>query len=724
MKRQIGLVLLWLGAAAVHCSSSGSSVADLGPDPDPAADLAPPPDAALAPDLLPPPPTTLTLVAGGHGGNGTADDSGSLARFDTPYSAVADGAGNVYVADAFNHTVRKIVLASGVVTTVAGLPGSRGAVDGVGSAARFYNPQGLALDGNGNLLVADTNNRAIRKIALLTAAVTTFAGALGVQGSSDGTGGAARFNGPQGMAMDAAGNLYVCDIYSHTIRKLVVATAAVSTLAGTASFFGSSDGTGAAARFNTPTGLAFDGTASLLVADNGNHTVRKIALASGAVTTLAGLAGVSGSVDGAGSAARFSAPFGLAADGAGNVVVSDSGNSTLRSVVISSGVVTTLAGSAGLSGAADGTASSARFLSPFGVSAAAAGTLLVTDSGNHTVRQIVAATAAVTTIAGAARQSGSADGSGPAARFLNAHGLAADGVGNLWIADTDNSTVRQVVAATGAVTTLAGTARATGGGDGSGGAARFNYPAGIAADSAGNLFVADTFNHTIRKIVVATGAVTTLAGTAAMGGSGDGLGASARFVLPYGLAVDGAGSVFVADTGNHTIRKVVVSTGRVSTLAGLAGAAGSSDGSGAAALFNNPYGVAADAAGNVYVADTINHIIRKIVVSSATVTTLAGAAGIAGFADGVGSAARFNGPSKLAADGQGSLYVADWSNAAIRKIDLASGAVTTVVGVGQQVGVKPGPLPGRLNQPAGVALSPAGKLFILDRGENCVLSVM
>ena len=730
MRRRLGLALLLLGVTGLHCTGSGQGAADLAPGPDPVGDMALPSDdggsridLGIPPDLAPPPPTTLTRIAGGIGGAGSADDTGAAARFYAPHAAVADGIGNLYVADSFSHTVRKIVLATGVVTTVAGLAGVRGAVDDVGSAARFYNPQGVALDGAGNLLVADTNNRAIRKIVLSTGAVSTFAGSLGVQGNVDGSGNMARFNGPQGMALDGAGNLYVTDIYSHTIRKIALGMAAVSTLAGSAGTFGATDGTGAAARFNSPTAVAYDGGANLLVADWANHTVRKIVIATGAVTTLAGMAGVTGSSDGTGSAARFSAPWGVAADGAGNVLVSDAGNGTLRSIVISTGVVTTRAGTAGMMGGADGTAASARFQSPFGLALGGAGTVYVVDSGNNAIRQVLLGTAAVTTLAGAATQAGASDGVGPAARFLNAHGIAADGAGNVWVADTDNSTVRQVVVATGAVTTLAGAARVTGGADGVGGAARFNYPAGIAADGAGNLYVADTFNATIRKIVVGTGQVSTLAGSAGMGGNSDGTGAAARFALPYGLAVDGAGSVFVADTGNHTIRRVVISTGQVTTLAGLAGAAGSTDGAGSVARFNNPYGVAADGVGNVYVADSINHTIRKFVINGAVVTTLAGTAGQAGFADGVGVAARFSGPSKVALDGLGSLYVADWSNAAIRKIDLASGTVATVVGIGGQTGVKPGPLPGRLNQAVGVALSPARRLFVLDRGENCVLSV-
>jgi hypothetical protein len=185
------------------------------------------------------------------------------------------------------------------------------------------------------------------------------------------------------------------------------------------------------------------------------------------------------------------------------------------------------------------------------------------------------------------------------ARFRNPLGVVPDGAGNLYVADTDNDTIRKVVLATGAVTTLAGTAGSIGYADGIGAAARFNGPTGLATDGAGNLYVADTGNNTIRKVVLATGVVTTLAGNATLPGSADGTGPAARFISPRGVALDGAGNLYVADEGNHTVRVMVLATGAVTTLAGAAGMYGNMDGTGAAARFNSPFGVAADGAGNL-----------------------------------------------------------------------------------------------------------------------------
>jgi len=302
--------------------------------------------------------------------------------------------------------------------------------------------------------------------------------------------------------------------------------------------------------------------------------------------------------------------------------------------------------------------------------------------------------------AGDASSLGSLDATGSAARFNGASGVATDSAGNVYVADTGNHTIRKITPA-GVVSTLAGTAGSSGSTDATGAAARFNSPRGVATDSAGNVYVADSGNNTIRSITP-TGVVTTLAGTAGMSGSTDASGAAARFNGPRGIASDAAGTLYVADSGNNTIRKITP-TGAVTTLAGTAGASGSTDASGAAARFSGPTGVAIDSANNVYVADTNNHTIRKI-TSAGAVSTLAGTAGIANSADGIGAAARFNGPMGVVTDSAANVYVADTNNNTIRKV-TAAGSVTTIAGTPQMAGFTPGPLPGLLSAPSAVAIS-------------------
>lgn len=302
-----------------------------------------------------------------------------------------------------------------------------------------------------------------------------------------------------------------------------------TTLAGMKGESGSTDGIGSAARFGGPSGIVVDGSGIVYVADTGNFTVRKIT-SDGVVTTLAGKASFPGSADGTGGSARFDSPRGVAVDESGNVYVADTGNDTIRKIA-SGGVVTTLAGKAGIPGNADGGGSAARFSSPAGIAVDASGNIYVADTGNHTIRKISSG-GVVSTLAGSAGNYGSVDGTGNAARFWGPEGIAADAIGNVYVADTDNDTIRKITNE-GTVTTLAGSN------------GQFYYPAGVATDGLGNVYVADTEHCWIRKISNA-GKVSTISPNFT---NANGEGES----YPVGVAVDGSGNVFVAETGNNCI---------------------------------------------------------------------------------------------------------------------------------------------------------------------------
>lgn len=657
---------------------------------------------------------TFTTLAGNIG-FGSGDGTGSAARFLSPTGVAVDIAGNVYVADGGNETIRKIT-PTGVVTTLAGVAGSGGSSDGTGSAAWFYAPSGVAVDRSGTLYVTDTVNNTIRKITP-AGEVTTLAGLPGKAGSTDGIGSTARFNYPYGVAIDTSDNLYVTDSNNATVRKVTPA-GVVTTVAGLAGNPGIADGTGSAARFDHPYGIAVDDAGNLYVADRLYSIIRKISPAR-EVTTLAGLAGSYASADGTGTAARFIFPNGVAVDRSGNVYVGDEYNQTIRKIT-PNGNVTTLAGLARASGSADGRGSAARFNYPTGVAVDGSGNVYVADSFNHTIRKITSA-GVVTTLAGLAGSEalagryGSSDGTGSAARFRTPYGLALDGLGNLYIADTQNYTIRKITP-DGAVTTLAGLAGTFGSADGTGTVARFTYPIGVAVDNAGNVSVADAGDNTIRRITPA-GHVTTLAGMAGIYGNTDGPGSAARFIAPASVAGGTAGDIYVADSGNSTIRKITPD-GLVMTLAGMPGMLGGADGTGSAARFRLPYGVAVDIAGNVYVADTGNSTIRKI-APSGEVTTLAGLAGNPGMTDGPAVVARLNQPGGLAVDGSGNVYVADTANSAIRRID-PTGMVTTLGGQGID-GYVDGPgSAARFYGPWGVTVDKRGSVYVADT-HNCLI---
>jgi len=330
------------------------------------------------------------------------------------------------------------------------------------------------------------------------ATVSSLAGNFRASGSTDGTGSDAYFNGPNGVAVNEDGSVYVADTFNHTIRKITPA-GVVTTLAGTAGATGSTDGTGSEARFYGPTGLAFDVNGNVYVTDYVNHTIRKITPA-GLVTTLAGSAGVPGSTDGAGSEARFNNPTRPTVDVDGNVYVTDYVNHTIRKIT-PAGVVTTLAGTAGATGSTDGTGSEARFNGPLGITIDVIGNLYVTEFGNHTIRKITPA-GVVTTLAGSAGVPGSTDGTGSEARFNGPKGLSVDAESNVYVADFGNHTIRKITPA-GVVTTLAGSPPIDGYFNGPGPASRFSSPASVAVDSNGTLYVGDYLNHTIRKITPA-----------------------------------------------------------------------------------------------------------------------------------------------------------------------------------------------------------------------------
>lgn len=612
----------------------------------------------------------LTTLAGRPGTSGNANGTGTTARFNLPSAAAVDRDGNVYVADTLNHSIRKVT-SDGMVTTLAGQAGSRGSANGQGVRARFNEPFGVTLDAAGNVYVADTWNHAIRKVTP-TGLVTTLAGTAGSSGSTDGTGGSARFNGPNGLVVDGATNIYVTDTFNHIIRKMTpVGTGwEVTTLAGEAGSPGSADGINRDARFNEPNGLALDRSGNLYVAEWASHTTRRLTPegTNWVVMTLAGLAGHLGSADGMDRDARFSNPAGIALDSDDNFYIADAANHLIRRMkqTGSEWSVTTLAGLGGSFGSADGTRTAARFRGPTGVAIGDSGMLFVADQLNHTIRSVTSGRGLASTLAGLPGYGGISDRTNDQARFGGPSGVAVDSAGNLYVTETVTCTIRKVTSS-GVATTLAGRPGVAGGDDGMNGDASFQYPQGIAMEKSGRLYVADTSGSTIRKVTPEGDdwVVTTLAGRYDTPGYQNGTGSGVLFNNPSGVAVDSAGNVLVADTLNHVIRKVTPA-GVVTTVAGQPGAPGDADGPGTAASFYAPMGVAVDSVDNLYVADTYNNTIRKV-TPTRVVTTLGGLAGNLGTADGTGDAVRFANPFAVAVDLSGNLYVSDFYFGTIRK---------------------------------------------------------
>jgi sugar lactone lactonase YvrE len=583
------------------------------------------------------------------------------------------------------------------------------------------------------------------------AEIALFAGSLQRAGSRDGAGAAAQFNEPTGVAQDSAGNAYVADTGNHTIRR-IAADGTVTTWAGAAGQSGSADGAATSARFSSPRGLAIDAAGSLYVADAGNHTIRRIG-PGGAVTTIAGAAGQAGTVDGSAATARFQSPIDVAVDRTGNLyvvagnavrkVASDGTVSTFPTVgsIPITAVATDAAGNVfvaegrpfGSPGAVRKYSAQGQVLPwgpadggvgvpfPVGLAVDVTGNVYVASSGlqpfspgiSFSSRAIlkITPTGQVSTVAGAENDARTTDGPSAVARFRDPRGVSVGGAGGrIVVTETNTSAVRQI-SAQGVVSTLAG-GLGDGFVDGQGGTARFYVPDGLAVGADGTLFVGDVGNHFVRKVSPA-GVVSSFAAT----GSG---------CQPENLALDLAtGTLFIDGSVAPAIRMVcsispsgavrsyadstfapggltVDSVGRV-LLGGSSVVRINVDGSKqvVAAGFNNVGAILAAPSGVIYVSDWGDHTVRVIGVDGA-VTLLAGQAGQAGHADGLGAQAQLDYPLALALDDAGNLYVADVTT--IRRI-TPQGEVRTIVGVAGQSGVQPGPALAPLGRAAGLAWS-------------------
>jgi sugar lactone lactonase YvrE len=685
-------------------------------------------------------PGKFTLLAGHVGGVGNVDGSGATAQFNSPAGVAMDSAGNTYVADSGNHTIRKIT-STGVVSTIAGQPGTRGKADGAGtSAATFSIPRGVAVDDLGNIYVADQANNAIRRIDT-SGNVLTIAGS-GVSGSSNSaTGTLATFNRPVGVAVIGT-MLYVVDAGNNKIRRVdldPLGTFTVTDLSGSPTgVAGANNGTLLAATYSNPTGISADVVGQILyVTDAGNALVRKLDLipVGGAVTTLAGRAGITAGLDGDLATASFRSADGLTYSAAANAVfVSDAASHTVRKVDLAAGsgsqlYVTTFAGSFLNAGVGGGVGALARFNGPQGIAITQAGDrLVVADNTSNLVDQIEVSTRLVANLAGSSVARGSTNGKAADSLFNVPTGLVVDGSNQkLYIADSANHVIRLIDLAkpqtdAGYVSLYAGAAGSTGTTNGTLSAARFNNPRALAL-GAGALYVAEVGNNSIRKIDMALGQVTKVPDPGAVLNN------------PGGIAVDAADKIYVASTFNHNI--YLMSGGTVTLIAGN-GLPGLADGNGAAAQFSSPVGLALDEANHLlYVADRGNCAIRTIDVldPNYAVLTLAGGVGC-GFNDTGASPAQFALPLQIALDGtatvgqRGGIYVTDLANHAVRKITtsaLGVATVTTVVGsparIGAQLGSNDPGISG-LNAPYGVAVdAPGRRLYLSDDVEHAIMRI-
>ena len=675
------------------------------------------------------------ITVAGNGTYGFSGDGGpaTAAELRGPNSVAIDSAGDLFISDTQNHRIREVVKATGDIITVAGNGTAGDSGDG-GPAidAELNNPCGLSLDAEGNLFIADTGSNSVREVVEATGDIITVAGdGIAGYGGDGGPAAEAELNDPGSVAVDSAGDLFISDSGNHRIREVLKTTGDIVTVAGNGIAGDTGDGGLAInAELDIPAKVAVDPVGDLFISDVGSNVVREVLEATDEIVTVAGddIAGYAGD-DGPATGAELDGPGHVAVDPAGDVFISDSYNNRIReftpavtvavsastalptltalrasttsaaigqSVTLTATVSDLSAGGAAPNGGtvtfsdqngALGSEALVGGVAEFTTTSLEVGTDTITASYGGTASFAPSTTGTIVTAAGDGTAGYEGD-NGPAiaAELDSPRQIAFDVQGDVFIADTSNNVIREVVKATGDIITVAGDGIA--GYSGNGGPAtdaELSAPFDLAIDTAGDIFFSDTGNNVVREIVAATGDIITVAGNGTAGYSGNGgTATSAELNSPRGVAIDAASDVFIADANNDVIREVVKATGDIVTVAGNGTAGYSGNGGRAtAAELNVPIGLAIDAAGDLFIADNGNDRIREVVKATGDITTVAGN-GTVGYSGDGGPAtiAELGAANGVAVDSVGDLFVTDSVNDVVREVVKATGDIITVAGDG------------------------------------------
>lgn len=702
---------------------------------------------ASAEYLIQPSTTPFIYTVAGDGMYGFEGDGGpaTLSIMNLPRKAITDSSGNLYIADTDNNRVRKVTATTGAITTVAG-NGTAG-YSGDNSAAvdaELNYPVSLALDSTGNLYITDTNNNVIRMVSAATGIITTFAGnGIGGYGGDGGPATSAELSYPQDISVDGANNLYIADTNNFIIRKVTQTTGIITTVAGSAFNFGYSGDGGPAtsASMYAPWGVAADSAGDFWIADTYNMVIRKVTASTGLIATVAGNGdgafGLGGNGTGGytgdggpATSAELYFPTDVAVDNSGNLYIDDSANDAVREVY-EGGIINTVAGngsecvalSYGFAPSGDGgPATSGGFCLPYagGIAVDNTGNLYIADTYDSRIRKVTvgapfpsAATAApVFSIPGgtyAGAQSLTLTDSTPGASiYISLDSRIPNGSEQLGyygpINISGTVTVRAIAVAPGhlpsavvtAIYTITSSPVAvisTFAGDGVYGytgvggpptSAQIGSPQGVAFDGSGNFYFTDTGNNVVWMVSAKTGVISVVAGDGTAGYSGDsGPAASAELNGPSGLTSDKAGDLYIADSNNYVVRRIDAVTRTITTFAGNGTSGYSGDnGPATSAELSGANGVALDGGGNLYISDPSNCRIREVVASTDIISTFAGN-GICTYSgdDGPALSAGIPSPEAVAFDSSGNLYISDDSNR-IRKVAASTDTITTVAGNG------------------------------------------
>ena len=651
------------------------------------------------------------------GGNVRDGGPASEAALNAPYHLAVSPSGELYITDSLNHRVRRVDPGTGLISTVAGTGESGYSGDGgPATAARLRSPQGVAVDAAGNVLISEYGNGVIRRVDRGSGTITTIAG-TGASGFGGDGGPAtqARFNGPSGMAFTPSGDLLVADTVNRRVRR--ISGGVVSTLAGTGADSSTGDGGPAtAASFRGPAAVLVLASGDILVADAFGNTVRRIAASTGAISAFAGN-GTSGSAgdNGPATAASMNYPYALAADLVGNVLIADRINTRIRRV--SGGTISTITGpSAALPSGDGGPASAAAVGYVSGLAVGPAGETYVADQSGR-VRVISGFTTVISRLVGPA----AAGDGGPARQStLRASRGVAKSATRLYV--TDFGRVRAVDLASGVITTVAGNGSQSGSvpADGSAATSFPMNPYSLALEASGNLLIADLSR--LFRLNVGSGTLSTVAG----GGSGGDGGPAATAALSglRDVAVDAAGNILLVEQNARRVRRISATSGTISTIAGTGASGGTGDGGPATlATFNLPGGLALDADGNAYVADLNASRVRRIDAATGVITHYAGSGGSNDSGDGgPATAAVIFQPQSLEVEANGDLLITSFYR--LRRVSKATGRISTVAGRFLGFSGDGGPASqAEVASPSAVIVDAGGTIYFSDDGNNRVRAI-
>jgi hypothetical protein len=734
---------------------------------------------------------TITTVVGG-GPNNVPATSASIGG---PSGVAKDAAGDLYFLDNDHSLLFKVNHTTGVLTVVAGNGSSGFSGDGgPATSAQLNQPTNFCFDPAGNIFIADSDSELIREVAgpapsagMTTGDIYTVAGTPNVSGFAGDLGPAtsAQLNAPDGVFVDALGNIFIADRFNNAIREVAGVTAGgktkgdIYTIAGVGGVLNAGyTGDGAAAtlaKINNPYDVALDSLGNIYIADSANNVIREVSVSGtggqtvGDIYTVVGFSPGTPGYGGDGVAATLAvlnSPHALFIDSSNNIFIADINNQVIREVAgvtaggKNAGDIYTIAGTPTMHGYAGdgGLATLAQLSYPSGVYEDSTGNVYIADNNSAAIREVAAVTSGgmtagdIYTVAGNAHFSFSGDGAAATNAVIGIPAdLATDAAGNLFLADqSPTSVIRKVLASNGFIQTVVGEPDNNGysGDNGPAGSGLLNRPYGVFLDHSGNLFIADTLNNAIREVPAVTangmtaGDIYTIAGNGTAGFTGDtGLATAALLNLPRGVSVDAAGNVFIADTGNSAIREIPIATangmtaGHIYTIAGTLNTPGASGDTGVAtaALLNHPNSVFVDLSNNIFIVDTGNDTVREIpattvgLMNAGDIYTVAGTSTVAGYSgdNGAATSAQMNAPFGIYVDGAGNLFISDTNNNVVRKVTASTGNISTVAG-DNTAGFSGdgGPaVTAEMFQPLGVVGGITGNLLISDSGNNRVRNV-